>query len=1122
MDFGNADIATDGFNWVVFNGSNLATGGVLRQAFPTVPGRTYTVAFDAGTLASFNEQQILQVRVPGTSTPLLAQTITLTGLKKGAIKWEPKSYTFTADSVNSTLIFTDVSTVTNNVDLLLDNVRVYSSISAPYAPPSVVNDAATIHSGQKVRIPVLVNDSGMIDQSTLEIVAPPTTGTAVAEASGEILYTHSGADSLPVSFTYRTSGAGGFSTPATVNVTISPGLRIGNSGIAMPAAPPATAVSVEPAFPSVVFAGPVSLVSPVGDTERLFVAQRNGKIKVIPDVTAESPTSSLVIDLAMVVTNPARSPVETMLSPETTESGLLGFAMHPGFATNGYFYVSYEVKKAGDPTFGHQRLSRFTVPAAQIGQPAPVADPSSELILIEQPDRNESHSGSDLHFGTDGYLYWSIGDEGALSDGRRNSQRIDMNFFGAMLRIDVDKKPGNLEPNAHPNPTAGGLGYSNADAIPRDEVPAGSGIYKARYSIPIDNPFVSVSKGGTWNGSFNGTAMPTASLPYIRSEFWAVGLRSPWRFTIDEPTGEIWLGDVGEGSYEELNLIQKGGNYGWAFREGTHPGPRAEPPGLNLTNPVYEYPHNSGSGDGNYKGNSIIGGVVYRGSRFTTLTGAYIFGDYVNGNIWALTRPAGVTNVRRIAGMANLTAFGKDPSNGDVLVCSLEPGPLRRIVTGAPDTTFPTTLSATGLFADLADLSPAPGLLPYKPNLRFWSDFAEKRRWFAIPDATSRMTWSRDGSWTFPSGQVWVKHFDLETERGNPASPKKRLETRVMVKNDDGVYGVSYRWNEAGTEATLVADGGEGFTVNITVDGLPYAQRWDIPSRSQCATCHSATAGYALSFETRQLNLDNTIHGFTGNQLDLLHSAGYLTNTPEPSKSLPRHVRPDETQYSLEARVRSYLAVNCSYCHAGSAGAAPTAWDGRHEITLDQTGLVNGIPATASGDFRLIVPGDTAHSVVFQRIGATGGFSRMPPLGSNEIDPASITLVRDWINQSLPNRLTYPEWRQQTFLSPEGQPGADPDGDGISNEAEFMAGSLATNGGSFLRPAVRLSEAAVSLDFTIPENRSVQVETSDDLTNWSLWDIPANDGIPLSGGATTFSGPAPASNQYYRLRISDR
>jgi hypothetical protein len=273
------------------------------------------VAFDVGTLASYNEQQRLQISVTGATTRLSAKTVTLTGLTGGAIQWVPKSYTFVADSANSTVIFKDVSTVTNNVDLLLDNVRVYSSISAPYAPPSVANDAATIHPGQKVRIPVLANDSGMIDQTTLEIVSPPTTGTAVALASGEILYTHSGANASPVSFTYRTSGAGGFSTAATVNITLSSGLRIPNGKIAMPAAPPATAVSVEPAFPGVIFSGPVSLVSPSGDTKRLFVAERNGKIKVIPDVIAESPTSSLVMDLAAVVFPQPLSPTRPRVSP---------------------------------------------------------------------------------------------------------------------------------------------------------------------------------------------------------------------------------------------------------------------------------------------------------------------------------------------------------------------------------------------------------------------------------------------------------------------------------------------------------------------------------------------------------------------------------------------------------------------------------------------------------------------------------------------------------------------------------------------------------------------------------------------------------------------------------------
>ena len=1117
-------VATDGISWVAFNAGDETPNGELSQTFSTVPGQSYVVAFDVGTLSYYNDQQKMRVSVSGAGNPLPAQTITLTGLRNGNIEWESRSYSFVADSMSSTLTFTDVSQATLSVDLLLDHVRVYGSTSAPYGVPGVVDDSAAIHSGQKVRLPVLANDFGMMDQSTLVINSPPATGTVVVEDSGEVLYSHSGVDSLPVSFTYRVSGEGGMSAPATVNITISTDLRIPESGLHMPAAPPATAVSVEPAFPGVVFSGPVSLVSPAGDTERLFVAERNGKIKVIPDVTAESPVSSLVMDLAAALVSANRDPAESLLPDSTSESGLLGFAMHPDFATNGYLYLSYEVAKEGDSTFGYQRLSRFTVPAGQIDQPAPVADPSSEMILIEQRDRQDSHSGSDLHFGADGYLYWSIGDEGYPNDHWGNAQRIDMNFFSGMLRIDVDKKAGNLEPNAHPNPAAAALGYSTGNAIPRDEEPVGSGIFKARYSIPVDNPFVSTSQGGTWNGVFNGSPVSSASLPYVRSEFWAVGLRSPWRFTIDEPTGDIWLGDVGEGVYEELNIITKGGNYGWSFRSGYHAGPQADPGGLTLTDPVYEYVHTSKPGDANYKGNSIIGGVVYRGNRFATLAGAYIFGDYVSGNIWALRRPGGVVNVERIAGMPNLIAFGTDPSNGDVLICDLVPGPLKRIVTGAPDNSFPTTLGATRLFADLADLSPAPGLLPYEPNLRFWSDHAEKRRWFGVPDDASAMTWDRDGAWSFPSGQIWVKHFDLEMERGNPASPKRRLETRVLVKNDVGVYGVSYRWNEAGTEATLVPDGGDGFPVNITVDGAPYEQQWQIPSRSQCITCHSASAGHSLSFDTRQLNRENTIHGFSGNQLDLLYNAGYLNNAPDSPKSLPRHVRPDETRYSLEARVRSYLAVNCSYCHAGSSGSVAAAWDGRHQIPLDQTGLVNGIASTAAGDFRLIVPGDPAHSVVIQRLGGTSGFTRMPPLGSNEIDLENIALVTDWINQSLPNRLTYDEWRLQTFLSPDspdGAPGGDPDGDGVSNRSEFLAGTLATSGSSFLRPAVSCTGSEVSLEFQLPENRSVQVETSADLSEWLRWDVPENDGIPLSGGSSTISGPQVTPRQFYRLLIRE-
>lgn len=908
--------------------------------------------------------------------------------------------------------------------------------------------------------------------------------------------------------------------------------RTGNSNLNVPSTPPQTTVQVVDAFPGLTFTKPVVFASPGGEAKRLFIGELGGKIKVIHDASATMPTSSLLIDLATAITTPPRTPAESWNLGPNLECGLLGLDFHPDYATNGFFYVAYSVVKADDPTVWYQRLSRFTVPAGQIGQPAPVAAAESELILFEQRDRGPNHNGGDVHFGADGYLYMSIGDEANPSDIYNNSQRIDMNFFGAMLRIDVDKKPGNPEPNSHSNPAASSLGFSAVNGIPRDEVPAGSGIFRARYSVPVDNPYVSVAQGGDWDGTLNGVTMDAASLPYIRSEFWAIGLRSPWRFSIDAPTGEVWLADVGQSlaypvsshAAEELNLITRGGNYGWAYREGTRAGHKSAPLGFTSIDPIYQIIHNP-SAPSAYNARCFIGGVVYRGSRFASLSGAYVFGDYIYGNIWALTRPGGVPTVQRIAGLASLTSFGVDPSNGDVLVSDDNSGRVKRIVTTTTNAGFPSTLGGTGIFTDLATLTPAPAVLPYSVNLAFWSDHAVKRRWFGIPDGTSRMTWSRDGNWSFPSGQFWVKHFDLETERGNPESAKKRIETRLLVKNDSGVYGVSYRWNEAGTEATLAADGGETFPVDVTVGGAPYSQQWSIPSRAQCNACHNPQAGHALSFNTRQLNLENTIAGYAGNQIDFLEIHEYLSNSPESPNVLPRHLRPEETGFPSEARVRSYLAVNCGYCHAGATGTAPSAWDGRHEPTLDETGLIMGEATTSVAPYKLVVPGDTAHSVVLQRIAGGNGFSRMPPLATREPDSANISLVADWINQSLPNRQSYNQWRLEKFASttsPEGAKTMDADGDGIANHSEFLAGTHPLNGASLLIPQMSLLSGQASLNFTIPANRSVQVEKSTDLTNWSLWDIPANDGLAQPGGSSTFSGPAEDGSQFYRLKILER
>ena len=1007
-----------------------------------------------------------------------------------------------------------------NSNLALNELRIYShalsagEVAATYSagaaavfpPPVTAPDTATIHVGQKVRLAVLDNDSGAINPASLVIVTPPSVGTATVDSSGHILYAHAGADTTPVTFTYRVSGEGGSSPATSVTIQISDELRIASSTLNLPSDPPATAIQVVPAFPGVAFTKALCFVTPPGETKRLFVCEIGGKLKVIPDVTAATPTSSVVLDMVNVIATPARTPVETITPGPDGECGLLGLAFHPNYATNGYFYVTYSVVKAGSSGW-FQRLSRFTMPPDQIAQANPVADPASEVILIEQADREDNHNGGDLHFGADGYLYYAVGDEANGNDKYVNSQDIDKNFFSAMMRIDVDKKPGNLEPGPHVSvPTTGGL---------------------AHYSIPADNPFV----GAT---TFNGLAVNTAAL---RTEFWATGLRSPWRFSFDPPTGELWLGDVGQDTYEEIDIITKGGNYGWVYREGAHdtaftnPVPPTKPAGFTSIDPIYDYVHNGLAGDSNYKGNSAIGGVVYRGDRIPSLTGAYIFGDQVSGNIWSLTRagdvPGGAVTVKRIAGQAFLSNFGTDPSNGDVLVSDYFGGRIMRIVSTTQDGSFPTKLSETGLFADLTDLSPSPGVLPYEPNLTFWSDYAVKHRWFAIPDQDAKMTWSRDGSWSFPDGQIWVKHFDLQTERGNPASPKRRIETRVLVKNSTGMYGVSYRWNEAQTEATLAADGGEDFPVNITVDGAPYFQQWRIPSRSQCITCHSPQAGHSLSFNTRQLNLAHEINGFTGNQIDLLRQAGYFANTPESTNLLPRHLRPDETAYPLEARVRSYLAVNCSYCHAGVGGTAPTAWNGRHEITLAETGLING-EANANGGNpanKLIVPGDILHSVVLNRVAVTNGFTRMPPLASNEIDHGAVEMLTAWINNSLPGNQDYGQWRLAKFGSSSsgaGDPSSDPDGDGVSNHDEFLAGTSPTSASSVLHPSITRAGGNVSLGFTIPANRSVQVQSSLNLSDWSLWDVPGNDGVSLPAGSRSIGGASDDGSRFFRLLIKER
>lgn len=251
------------------------------------------------------------------------------------------------------------------------------------------------------------------------------------------------------------------------------------------------------------------------------------------------------------------------------EEGFLGLAFHPRFKENGEFIVYYTVA----PTEEKPHLSRVSRFHAKRDNSLE-GDPESEEILLEIDEPYWNHNGGTVVFGPDGYLYIVVGDGGAFNDPHMNGQNLHT-LLGTILRIDVDKKD---------------------EGLP--------------YAIPGDNPFF---------GKPN----------FARGEIWAYGLRNPWRLAFDRETDTAWAGDVGQDTWEEIDIIQRGGNYGWNHREGMHPfGPAGFKPSENLIEPIWEYHHDVGK--------SITGGSVYRGMKLPALEGGYLYADYVSGQVWAL------------------------------------------------------------------------------------------------------------------------------------------------------------------------------------------------------------------------------------------------------------------------------------------------------------------------------------------------------------------------------------------------------------------------------------------------------------------------------------------------------
>jgi len=307
------------------------------------------------------------------------------------------------------------------------------------------------------------------------------------------------------------------------------------------------------------------------------------------------------------------------------EEGLLGLAFHPKFKENGEFFVYYSAK----PTKENPNLS--VISQFRISKDDPnVADPNSEevLLTIKQPFWN--HNGGTIVFGPDGYLYIGLGDGGLRDDPHGNAQNLK-SLLGKILRIDIDHKDAGLN-----------------------------------YAIPKDNPFA-----GRGDGS--------------RGEIWAYGIRNAWRIAFDRQTGDLWAGEVGQDLWEEIDLITRGGNYGWNLREAKHPAtPKTLPdfkgsgPRPDLIEPIWEYHHDTGK--------SITGGNVYRGKQVLVLDGAYIYADYVTGQIWALwydkEKKEVTANRSLLEKGAPILSFGED-DNGEMYFLTQAGGIMKFAPAGA-------------------------------------------------------------------------------------------------------------------------------------------------------------------------------------------------------------------------------------------------------------------------------------------------------------------------------------------------------------------------------------------------------------------------------------------------------
>ncbi len=631
---------------------------------------------------------------------------------------------------------------------------------------------------------------------------------------------------------------------------------------------------------------------------------------------------------------------------------------HPQFARNRFCFVSYTLET--HEKTGLRAIERVSRFTVKEGEP-PRCDPDSEKVILEWRTEPAGHNGGSIRFGPDGLLYVSIGDGAAPSppDTYDAGQNLTT-FLSKILRIDVNRE---------------------GDGKP--------------YAAPKNNPFVETAGA--------------------RPEIWAYGFRNPWKMSFDRGSGDLWVGDVGWELWEMIYRVRKGGNYGWSVMEGPQAvRPNAKRGPTPILPPAIAFPHSEAA--------SIIGGYVYRGSRFKDLVGCYICGDWMTYKLWA-TKFDGDRQVshREIAqGRQKIVAFAED-RQGELYWLDYDEGGAGGIYTLAVNdkanydpAAFPRRLSETGLFASVEKHQPAPGVVPYAINAEPWMDHGTAERLVALPgtgtvkiyDAPQRVpgtSWF-ETRYFFPNDAVLAKTISMETERGN-AESRRRIETQLLHFDGDEWHGYTYRWNASQTDAELVPAAGAERELTARDPESPGGirkQTWTFAGRGACLQCHNPWAWTLLGFRVEQLDHRDQLKDLQGIKLlTAVNGKGKPASNGSLRAKVP-YPRLDDPAADLALRARGYLQVNCAHCHQFGAGGTAQI-DFRFTNRPAELKAIDVPPIQGSFGIvnaRLIAPGDPFRSVLSYRMAKVGS-GRMPHIGSEVVDRTGLALLSDWI-RSLP------------------------------------------------------------------------------------------------------------------------